>query len=189
MSRTYYVAGIPYSDELFHHGVKGQKWGVRRYQNEDGTLTAEGRRRFGNNLGAYAGKKQGLARKLLVGDWALGGKRIGERLEQRNLRKEKEARLAGNVKDANNYKRYANIQRQRNIDREIYDSRASTGKIFAQNLLMGQFGADSYRIARQRGESRGKAAVVSILENLPYVGGALAIGTELYKSGKAYGSK
>ena len=28
---------------LMHHGVKGMKWGVRRYQNKDGTLTAEGR--------------------------------------------------------------------------------------------------------------------------------------------------
>ena len=29
--------------DLFHYGVKGQKWGVRRFQNKDGTLTAEGR--------------------------------------------------------------------------------------------------------------------------------------------------
>ena len=32
---------------LAHHGILGQKWGVRRYQNADGTLTAEGRLRYG----------------------------------------------------------------------------------------------------------------------------------------------
>lgn len=31
---------------LAHHGVKGQKWGVRRYQNDDGTLTAAGKKRY-----------------------------------------------------------------------------------------------------------------------------------------------
>lgn len=35
---------------LAHHGIKGQKWGIRRYQNADGSLTAEGRKRKG--LGA-----------------------------------------------------------------------------------------------------------------------------------------
>lgn len=32
--------------ELYHHGIKGQKWGIRRYQNEDGTLTEEGKKRY-----------------------------------------------------------------------------------------------------------------------------------------------
>ena len=31
--------------ELYHHGIKGQKWGIRRYQNPDGTLTALGKKR------------------------------------------------------------------------------------------------------------------------------------------------
>ena len=32
--------------ELIHYGVKGQKWGVRRYQNKDGSLTTEGKKRL-----------------------------------------------------------------------------------------------------------------------------------------------
>ena len=34
------------SEELQHHGIKGQKWGVRRFQNEDGSLTDAGRKRY-----------------------------------------------------------------------------------------------------------------------------------------------
>lgn len=36
----------PYPNELYHHGVKGQKWGVRKYQNPDGSLTPEGKKRY-----------------------------------------------------------------------------------------------------------------------------------------------
>lgn len=33
------------SEELTHHGIKGQRWGIRRFQNRDGSLTADGKRR------------------------------------------------------------------------------------------------------------------------------------------------
>lgn len=45
---------VYYSDELTHWGIKGQKWGIRRFQNEDGTLTEEGKKRYGNSrIGIY----------------------------------------------------------------------------------------------------------------------------------------
>lgn len=34
------------NNELQHHGVKGQKWGIRRFQNSDGTLTSAGKKRY-----------------------------------------------------------------------------------------------------------------------------------------------
>lgn len=40
----------PYANELYHHGIKGQKWGVRRYQKPDGTLTKAGEKRYHKRL-------------------------------------------------------------------------------------------------------------------------------------------
>lgn len=38
------------SDELYHHGIKGQRWGVRRYQNKNGSLTNEGKNRYAKRI-------------------------------------------------------------------------------------------------------------------------------------------
>lgn len=34
------------SNELYHHGIKGMRWGVRRFQKKDGTLTNAGKKRY-----------------------------------------------------------------------------------------------------------------------------------------------
>lgn len=44
--------------ELYHHGIKGQRWGVRRYQNADGSLTAAGQKRYDRDIRENNSKKK-----------------------------------------------------------------------------------------------------------------------------------
>ena len=49
--------------ELQHHGIKGQKWGRRRYQNKDGTLTPAGKKRYDNEYMQLKQEKKVLTNK------------------------------------------------------------------------------------------------------------------------------
>ena len=44
--------------ELYHHGVKGQRWGIRRYQNKNGSLTAYGKKRYAKELAKLEAEKK-----------------------------------------------------------------------------------------------------------------------------------
>lgn len=52
---------VIYNGELYHYGVKGMKWGVRRYRNADGTLTSKGKKRISKQ---YAKSSKGAMRDL-----------------------------------------------------------------------------------------------------------------------------
>ena len=74
---------------LQHHGIKGQKWGVRRFQNADGSLTAEGRKRYSVNDYQQAIDKTKTAGKIVNEAKTLNNtvKKINDPAAERRIRK------------------------------------------------------------------------------------------------------
>lgn len=81
-----------------HFGIKGQKWGVRRYQNPDGTLTEEGKRRYRNADGSL--NEEG--KKFFKKRYENYDGTINE--EGRKVLKGKMEKLAKSTEDYENYK-------------------------------------------------------------------------------------
>lgn len=86
---------MEHTNELYHHGVKGMKWGVRRYQNKDGTLTAAGKKRMYREQFDMESKEKKEQRKYT----AEPNRWVKEDMERSNRVINDSANLARNLKN------------------------------------------------------------------------------------------
>lgn len=106
------LLAITFENEMRHHGILGQKWGVRRYQNSDGSLTDEGKKRY---LTSYRSDKESIIKK-------------GSHLY----------RISSNKNDLGKDKIYANIDDK---DADFYkvalglNKLRKDGKVYVQELI------------------------------------------------------
>lgn len=100
-----------YRNELYHHGIKGQKWGVRRYQNEDGSLTKEGKERYGINANNWMSAK---GKTILKSDRE--EQDVQFRNEIKNLSRNDQIREFHNYLRENNGEVWKNLQKQEALE-------------------------------------------------------------------------
>lgn len=94
-------------EELYHHGIKGQKWGVRRYQNADGTLTEAGKKR----ISSYQERETSLVNR-----------QYDRKIQKDNERAAKYlSKYASETKNAKRKERYINAYADASADAKFHE--------------------------------------------------------------------
>ena len=134
------------NDELQHHGVKGQRWGVRRYQNANGSLTAAGRVRYN---------------KLQTSEISKVKKRLADDTKSYNKRNDKIETKIQKAKENNNAKKVSDLTEKKNINKQKY---AEAKKIaekeisVLKNYKLSDFNKEKHNINKMKTE----AAIASV---------------------------
>lgn len=96
--------------ELYHYGVLGMKWGVRRYQNKDGSLTAKGKKRYSS-------------------DSSNDGQKENTKPKKKSISEMSDEELSKAIKRLEIEKRY------RDLTKESRQSEISKGRAFANRVI------------------------------------------------------
>ena len=167
---------------LAHHGVKGQKWGVRRYQNDDGSLTEEGKRRYGNQSSYKSGNFRKLLAPELRTKYSFGAIQEKHWAKKSKKLNEKDPNSKAAQKASRNY----NAVKQARDNRRVVAERTSTGALFVESIMASYIGTSSASMRTlvddmQHDVDRGKSLLESVAMNtlVPFY--------SLYRNKKEYG--
>lgn len=104
-----------YTEYLYHSGIKGMKWGIRRFQNPDGTWTEAGKERYGRKAAKAIRKAEKKARKQAV-------KRLRRANRNRRIMSDEELEYA--IKRLEKERRFKDL-----TDKEINEGRQYTKEL------------------------------------------------------------
>lgn len=157
-------------DYLIHHGIKGQRWGVRRYQNEDGSYTEAGKKRYSqgvyskkeaDNYANYLNKNGKYAHRYETGSSFSPIKKyhVEEYTGDPNNLKDRKTQDM-RIKNMSSYS-----QEQAARDRQVYSKGASKRiekRVFEDGSLQGARSKEADRIASFRRASKISSRVTPV---------------------------
>ena len=163
--------------ELYHYGIKGQKWGVRRFQNEDGTYTSEGLKRRQDN--GIKGKIQQDSNIRTLGKLAYKNDRLAARqakLAKKELKKSRKA----NTDEEHDYHDRKFDEHLKNADK----FNKASAKVRKEQIALRKENADrrvtsrgkNGAVAAEYGKMVAKAYGLSLAATAISVGATLAAG-------------
>ena len=134
--------------ELYHHGVKGQRWGIRRYQNKDGTLTKAGQRRYNRELEKLKKEQKILKNKEATSAKIEKLKKIQSDIDERKKalepqKEEKTKTISFKTKTEKSHKKMTEAElneriKRLKVEKEYVDLKKDTrtkGQTFIENVL------------------------------------------------------
>lgn len=182
------------TDSLTHFGIKGMKWGVRRYQNADGSLTAAGRKRYGTDLDINDKSRKNIA-SIRLGE---ARRRLDVAKANNETNKTRIAQLQRKVRSAKQAKRRAS-EFDRGAARAAKGETITGNRVKAYSAVMGAefvnrlynspkaLGLRLRAINTVRAYAPGAAKAVDVIDKYaPLAVNSLAIG---YAAKKAYDNK
>ena len=142
---------------LAHHGIKGQKWGIRRYQNEDGSLTALGKIRYG-----IKGKREGKTEttKILIKQRESKSSSKNQNEKKKRLKEVSTEDLQKIVNRLKLEQEYKNLVKPKSEGSTL----AKAGKRFIEGLLASSGKAIADGFVKEYSAAVGKALGKNLLE-------------------------
>lgn len=162
---NYYGYDFIRESDLTHHGIKGQKWGQRRFQNEDGTWTAAGKERYGDGNESSRFLKGSSLRATSSSKNAAKTQKTNDPEHQKRVENFKKAAKIGAAVAGTVLVAYGAYRLNNKATAALMDSYSDVGKVFLNSSLNQEKIASMQMDFADRAKIRGSHDLEKALSN------------------------